>query len=110
MARPRATSVGLPGTFHIIDGLSKTLLSSLTIYEDGLRDKLAKMVQFFHAPWTRALFSHALVPAPLQELFKSGPPAFGGGRAWGIIEQVTEWLVSREEAMGELRALCCVLF
>ncbi len=97
-------SLYVPGTLHITDNLSKGLLASLQSW-DALKPKVEKVCAFFHAPYTRSLFSHRLVPSGLQWKFKSGPPSFDRGRAWGVVDTLCKWLINRADVLSELKRL-----
>ncbi len=72
------------------------LLQALSLWE-RMKGPYAKTVGFFHATWNRQLYCHNLVPDAFHWKFKGGPPAFDGGRNWGIIDQTSAWLLEREE-------------
>lgn len=89
----------VPGSYHLIDNLSKGLLQSLGNWT-VIKEDLAKLISFFHGQHNRELFMRNLLPEALYFKFSSGPPSFDGGRTWGIVHRVTAWLLERKAVAG----------
>ena len=93
-------SARIPPHFHIIDKVSKSLLSALTLSWPRVEPGFKAVVVFFHARHTRRHFLQLCVPPSLQFLFSAGgPPAWDGGRAWGVLEKIVRWFLKREGAI-----------
>jgi hypothetical protein len=84
-----------PGTYHMVDNFSKTLLTTLVVFRD-MKDQFTKVLSFFHPPHNRELYQATLLPPALHFFFNTGPPTFDGGRAWGVVEKALGWLLPRE--------------
>ena len=92
-------SVRIPPHFHIIDKVSNSLLSSLKLSWPRIEKGFKSIVVFFHAGHTRRHFVKLCVPIDVQFLFSSGPPAWDGGRVWGVLQKIVHWLLKREGAI-----------
>jgi hypothetical protein len=89
------TSVRIPPHFHIVDKVTKSFLSALSCWPRAKPSFQAVLV-VFHARHTRSYFSVKCIPEVSRWLFRSGPPAWEGGRAWGVLQNAVKWLVKRE--------------
>jgi hypothetical protein len=67
-----------PGTYHLVDNFSKSLLDCLTTWVE-MKDKFASVLSFFHAPHNRDLYKAALLHPFVHFLMHTGPPSFDGG-------------------------------
>ena len=98
-ALPEVTFTGalrIPPHFHIIDKITHRFLDALAVTWPKLKPQFQSVLQFFHARHTRQYFMHKCVPEPMHWRFRGGPPAWEGGRAWGVLQKSVHWLVDRE--------------
>ena len=93
------SSVRIPPHFHIIDKVSNSLLSALTLTWPRIEKGFKAIVIFFHAGHTRRHFVKLCVPQNVQFLFSSGPLAWDGGRVWGVLQKIVHWILKREGAI-----------
>ncbi len=93
-------SLYVPGLYHVVDNLSTGLLDSLASWPH-VQSELTKTVAFFHQPHNRQLFQHNLLPACLHYRLAGGPPAWDGGRVWGIVHTCTSWLLELKSVIGD---------
>ena len=92
-------SVRIPPHFHIIDKVSNSLLDALTLSWPRIERHFKAVVGFFHAGHTRKHFIKLCLPPEVHFLFSSGPPAWQGGRVWGVLQRIVEWVLKREGAI-----------
>ena len=93
------SSLRIPPHFHIIDKVSNSLLAALSLSWSRVEKGFKAVVACFHAGHTRRHFVKLCVPANVQFLFSGGPPAWDGGRVWGVLQRIVHWLLKREGAI-----------
>ena len=90
------SALRIPPHFHIVDKATQRFLDALPRTWPRMKIGFTSALAFFHARHNRRLFMQRCVPEIQQFLFTSGPPAWEGGRVWGVLQAAVDWLLSRE--------------
>ena len=85
----------IPGMMHIVDNVTKGVLAALEVW-DEVKPCFQDMATWWHYPHNRDLVKARIVPAPQHFLLDTGPPLFEGGRVWGVLSAILDWLLPRE--------------
>ena len=99
-------SLYAPGFFHILDGATHDLLQQSLMWPDH-KAGFENLLKFFHRKYCRDMFSVSCLDVrpemrPWSSHFKTGPPLFAGGRAWGVVQEGVRWLLEREGVIRDV--------
>ena len=86
----------IPGTYHIVELLEHRLIDNLQGLS-AVKPFIESAAWIFHHRITRDAFKASLTGQriPWQAKFRSGPPLYEGGRAWGVLVEISQWFNER---------------
>ena len=88
----------LPGSFHSINNMDMRTLNSLPLYEKH-KPGINSAAHTFHFRHCRECYTETcLVDDRItwRAFFSSGPPTMDGGRSWGVVSEITDYFVERQ--------------
>ena len=85
------------GTYHLVELIQQSILAALGDFAE-IKSLLESACYVFHHGYLRCRFTEVLVGDRLlwQLSFRSGPPLFEGGRAWGVLIKIATWFRERK--------------
>ena len=85
------------GTYHLVELIQQSILAALGDFAE-VKPLLESACYVFHHGYLRSRFTEVLVGDRLlwQLSFRSGPPLFEGGRAWGVLIKIATWFRERK--------------